>query len=67
MSSTLQEPGFTMNSTQTTWTKEGSWGAGAILLSKQEKMACCPWLTPTILATQEAEIRRTKVQSQPIK
>jgi hypothetical protein len=27
-------------------------------------LAGCWWLTPVILATQEAEIRRTKVQSQ---
>jgi hypothetical protein len=28
-------------------------------------IARCWWLTPVILATQEAEIRRTVVQSQP--
>jgi hypothetical protein len=28
-------------------------------------MARCQWLTPIILATQEAEIRRIVVQSQP--
>jgi hypothetical protein len=29
-----------------------------------EKGARCPWLTPIILATQEAEIRRITVRSQ---
>jgi hypothetical protein len=29
------------------------------------KMARCPWLVPVILATQEAEIRRIVVWSQP--
>jgi hypothetical protein len=28
-------------------------------------LARCGWLTPVILATQEAEIRRIEVQSQP--
>jgi hypothetical protein len=28
-------------------------------------IAGCRWLTPVILATQETEIRRNKVQSQP--
>jgi hypothetical protein len=30
-----------------------------------ENFAGCPWLTPVIVAIQEAEIRRTVVQSQP--
>jgi hypothetical protein len=30
-----------------------------------DKMARCPWLTPVILATWEAEIRRIEIQSQP--
>jgi hypothetical protein len=29
------------------------------------KFARCKWLTPVILTTQEAEIRRFEVQSQP--
>jgi hypothetical protein len=29
------------------------------------RLAKCWWLTPIILATQEAEIRRIEVQSQP--
>jgi hypothetical protein len=33
-------------------------------LLKLSKKARCQWLTPVILATQEAEIRRIKVQSQ---
>jgi hypothetical protein len=31
---------------------------------KKEKVGC-RWLTPVILATQEAEIRRIRVRSQP--
>jgi hypothetical protein len=31
---------------------------------KKRKVARCQWLMPIILATQEAEIRRNKVQSQ---
>jgi hypothetical protein len=31
----------------------------------EHKLARCQWLTPVILATQEAEIRRIAVQSQP--
>jgi hypothetical protein len=31
---------------------------------KKGKLARCLWLTPVILATQEAEIRRITVQSQ---
>jgi hypothetical protein len=33
---------------------------------ERRKLLCChQWLTPTILATQEADIRRITVQSQP--
>jgi hypothetical protein len=32
---------------------------------KERQIAGCWWLTPVILATQEAEIRRIAVQSQP--
>jgi hypothetical protein len=32
---------------------------------KKEEEAECQWLTPVILAIQEAEIRRIEVQSQP--
>jgi hypothetical protein len=35
------------------------------LLFKRIKLSQCWWLTPVILATQEAEIGRTIVQSQP--
>jgi hypothetical protein len=36
------------------------------IMSKDKKfLARCQWLTPVILATQEAEIRSTVVQSQP--
>jgi hypothetical protein len=39
----------------------------AIYSSKQNKFhARCKWFTPKILATQEAEIRRTMVQNQPL-
>jgi hypothetical protein len=31
----------------------------------KDKQGQAPWLTPVILATQEAEIRRIMVQSQP--
>jgi hypothetical protein len=33
--------------------------------SKTFQAASCQWLTPVILATQEAAIRRIEVQSQP--
>jgi hypothetical protein len=33
--------------------------------NKKTKTAGCWWLTPVILATQEAEIRRITIQSQP--
>jgi hypothetical protein len=33
-------------------------------VKKKRKTAGCQWLTPVILATQEAEIRRISVQSQ---
>jgi hypothetical protein len=32
---------------------------------KNYNVAGCGWLTPVIVATQEAEIRRIAVQSQP--
>jgi hypothetical protein len=32
---------------------------------KKKTFAGCQWLTPLILATQEAEIRRITIQSQP--
>jgi hypothetical protein len=32
---------------------------------KKKNVAGCRWLTPIILAIQEAEIRRTEVQNQP--
>jgi hypothetical protein len=32
---------------------------------KKRKYGSCWWLTPVVLATQEAEIRRIVVQSQP--
>jgi hypothetical protein len=32
---------------------------------KKKKKPGCRWLTPVLLATQEAEIRRITVQSQP--
>jgi hypothetical protein len=35
------------------------------LRNKEKVGARCQWLTPVIAATQEAEIRRIKVQSQP--
>jgi hypothetical protein len=36
-----------------------------IQLVKNEVIAGCQWLTPVILATQKAEIRRIMIQSQP--
>jgi hypothetical protein len=36
-----------------------------LLLRKKKFLARCWWLTPVILAAQEAEIRRITVQSQP--
>jgi hypothetical protein len=36
-----------------------------IYLLQEKVLAGCRWLTPVILATPEAEIRRIKVQSQP--
>jgi hypothetical protein len=32
---------------------------------KKKVLVGCQWLTPIIIATQEAEIRRIMVQSQP--
>jgi hypothetical protein len=37
----------------------------AKLILNSALTALCRWLTPIILATQEAEIRRIMVQSQP--
>jgi hypothetical protein len=34
-------------------------------MTKAKRSAGCWWLTPIILATQEAEIRRIEFQSQP--
>jgi hypothetical protein len=34
-------------------------------VKKKKKKARCWWLKPVILATQEAEIRRSSVRSQP--
>jgi hypothetical protein len=34
-------------------------------MHKTQSEAGCPWLTPVILATQEAEIRRIAIPSQP--
>jgi hypothetical protein len=36
-----------------------------LVIKNRRKYARCQWLTPVILASQEAEIRRIKVQSQP--
>jgi hypothetical protein len=36
-----------------------------LYLTSKRLLAECQWLTPVILATQEAEIRRIVVQSQP--
>jgi hypothetical protein len=33
--------------------------------AQKKKYSCTPWLMPAILTTQEAEIRRIKVQSHP--
>jgi hypothetical protein len=34
-------------------------------IKKKHNVARCQWLTPIIVATQDAEIRRITVQSQP--
>jgi hypothetical protein len=39
--------------------------AANISFFKKDSLAGSRWLTPVILATQKAEIRRIKVQSQP--
>jgi hypothetical protein len=41
-------------------------GINTFLKTRKQKVARCWWLTPIILATQEAEIRRITVQSQPL-
>jgi hypothetical protein len=37
-----------------------------VIRGKKHPGAACPWLTPVILATEEAEIRRIAVRSQPM-
>jgi hypothetical protein len=52
-------------STQELWWKEGQAGLYGETLSLKKNKARHQWLTPVILATQEAEIRRIAVLSQP--
>jgi hypothetical protein len=49
------------------WEKKSGIG-GIVQINLKKKTGCvarCQWLTPVILATQEAEIRRIVIRSQP--
>jgi hypothetical protein len=37
-----------------------------VVMDRDDLLAGCQWLTPVILATHEAEIRRSEVSSQPL-
>jgi hypothetical protein len=43
------------------------WKLNELIYVKNLELARCQWLIPVILATQEAEIKMTEVQSQPRK
>jgi hypothetical protein len=47
------------------WTGDHPGRMMVLLFLKERASARCRWLMPVILATQEAEIRRIAVQSQP--
>jgi hypothetical protein len=53
-----------MNALLTTVTRQDAVEL-SLLFIKEKTKAGCRWLIPVILATQEAEIRRISVQSQP--